>query len=100
MLQTCSEQLRKKLDDKSTLQIMIRYHNTSGYKVYDPISKNVVVSRDVYVDESTNWDWIENTKYNSALHVVIEEESSADQEDSTEQNVTKTGRVSQLPSCL
>jgi hypothetical protein len=41
------DQLRKKLDDKLVMMILVGYHPTGGYKLYDPTNKNVVVNRDV-----------------------------------------------------
>ena len=45
------DQLRRKLDDKSNQMILIGYHSTGGYKLFDPVNKQVVVSRDVIIDE-------------------------------------------------
>jgi hypothetical protein len=45
------DQLRKKLDDKSTMMILVGYHPTGGYKLYDPVNKCIVISRDVVIDE-------------------------------------------------
>jgi hypothetical protein len=50
------DQLRKKLDDKSTVMILVGYHSTGGYKLYDPVNKCIVISRDVVVDELKEWD--------------------------------------------
>ncbi|WJX18783.1 hypothetical protein P8452_08547 [Trifolium repens] len=50
------DQLRKKLDDKSTMMILVGYHPTGGYKLYDPMNKCIVISRDVVVDELREWD--------------------------------------------
>jgi transposase InsO family protein len=49
-------QLRRKLDDKATIMILVGYHSTGGYKLYDPVNKSVVVSRDVVIDEMKEWD--------------------------------------------
>jgi len=49
--------LRRKLDDKSTPQVLIGYHETGGYKLYDPNSEQVSTNKDVYVDESSRWEW-------------------------------------------
>lgn len=51
------DQNRKKLDDKSKALLMIGYHPTGAYKLYDPVKRRVVISRDVVVDESATWDW-------------------------------------------
>jgi hypothetical protein len=40
-----------KLDDKSEVMILVGYHNTGGYKLFDPVKRNIVISRDVLIDE-------------------------------------------------
>ncbi|CAJ2677087.1 unnamed protein product [Trifolium pratense] len=61
------DQLRKKLDDKSTMMILVGYHSTGGYKLYDPINNNVVISRDVIIDELKEWDWNTNDRKKSTM---------------------------------
>jgi transposase InsO family protein len=51
------DQLRKKLNDKSEVMILVGYHITGGYKLYDPVNKVTVISRDVVFDELKEWDW-------------------------------------------
>jgi len=53
---------RSKLDDKSEKIILLGYHSTGAYKLYDPISKKVQVSRDVIVYENEAWKWETNTE--------------------------------------
>ena len=43
------DEKRKKLDDKSIEMIMVGYHPTGAYKLYDPIEKKVTYSRDVFL---------------------------------------------------
>ena len=42
--------------------ILLGYHSTGGYKLFDPRSKQIIISRDVVFDESRSWNWepIEN----------------------------------------
>jgi hypothetical protein len=48
---------RTKLDDKSKKYIFIGYNEKSKvYKLYDPIEKKSMVSRDVEVNEEPRWD--------------------------------------------
>ncbi|KAE8735514.1 hypothetical protein F3Y22_tig00000340pilonHSYRG00533 [Hibiscus syriacus] len=57
------DQRRIKLDDKSKRYIIIGYdEKTKGFKLFDPIEKKVVVSRDVHVNESSSWDWEKSTE--------------------------------------
>ncbi|XP_027151836.1 uncharacterized protein LOC113751887 [Coffea eugenioides] len=50
--------LRKKLDDKAEKCIFIGYsHETKGYKLFNPNTGKVIVSRDIMFDEHGVWDW-------------------------------------------
>jgi hypothetical protein len=61
------DQRRTKFEDKSKRYIFIRYdEKTKEYKLLDPISKKVMVSRDVRVNEASEWDW------NNSTEVIIE----------------------------
>lgn len=45
------DQLRKKIDDKGEQMILVGYHSTGGYKLYDTVNKRIVIIRDVIFDE-------------------------------------------------
>ena len=61
------DQRRTKLEDKSKRYVFIGYdEKTKGYKLLDPISKKVTVSRDVQINEASEWDW------NNSSEVMIE----------------------------
>ena len=48
---------RKKLEDKSFTCVLLGISEESkAYKLYDPISKRIVVSRDVKFEEDKSWD--------------------------------------------
>ncbi|XP_019416453.1 PREDICTED: uncharacterized protein LOC109327756 [Lupinus angustifolius] len=49
------DQRRTKLQDKSEAMILIGYHPTGAYKLYDPLKDKVQISRDVIVLEHENW---------------------------------------------
>ena len=49
------DQLRQKLDDKGELMVFLGYHETGGYRLFDPRSKQIAISRDVEFDEYKNW---------------------------------------------
>ena len=66
------DQRRTKLEDKSQKYILIGYdEKTKGYKLFDPIRKKVIVSRDVRINEASKWDW------NSSTEAVVEVEESS-----------------------
>lgn len=52
------EAKRTKLDDKSCKCVFLGVSEESkAYRMYNPISKKVTVSRDVVFEETENWDW-------------------------------------------
>jgi transposase InsO family protein len=52
------DQERSKLHDKSEKYVFIGYDPSSkGYKLYNPSTKKVIVSRDVEFDEKGIWNW-------------------------------------------
>ena len=59
------DQWKTKLEDKSKRYSFIGYdEKTKGYKLLDPTSKMVIVSRDVRVNEASEWDWNNSTEVN------------------------------------
>src|ERR1043165_9137323 len=50
------DQLRRKLDDKSSQMILVGYHSTTCYKLFDPVNKQVMIIKDVIIDELKKWD--------------------------------------------
>ena len=57
------DQERSKLDDKSKKHIFFGYDQRSkGYKLYNPTTGKVIVSRDVEFDEEDNWRWSNEDK--------------------------------------
>ena len=49
---------KTKLDDKSEKCIFIGYGDRRmGYKLYNPITKKVIMSRDVIFEEDKTWQW-------------------------------------------
>jgi hypothetical protein len=52
---------RKKLDDKSIKCVLLGLSEESkAYKLYNPIDRKIIVSRDVIFEESKGWNWNEN----------------------------------------
>ncbi|CAJ2637501.1 unnamed protein product [Trifolium pratense] len=57
------EAKRGKLDDKSFPCIMLGMSDESmGYRLFDPKTKRIVVSKDVIFEEEKSWDWGLNYK--------------------------------------
>ena len=93
-------QLRHKLEPKSMKGVFVGYATCEkGYRIFDPISKKLTLSRDVTFDEDGAWKWTDNIDRPA---VVFTEEGSLDidmeseDEDpaSTSQVQTQNGRNS------
>ncbi|GKD75351.1 retrovirus-related pol polyprotein from transposon TNT 1-94 [Tanacetum coccineum] len=70
-------QRRSKLDDRSKKHVFVGYDKQSkGYKLYNPVTRKVVVSRDVEFEEEGSWDWsIEENERYDFLPMTDEEET-------------------------
>ncbi|CAL9028826.1 unnamed protein product [Prunus brigantina] len=64
------DEKRKKLDDKSEKCVFLGVSEVSkAYKLYNPVTKKIVVSRDVIFDEDTMWNWSENRSVQQQIPV-------------------------------
>lgn len=55
------DQKRTKLDDKANKCVFLGVSKESkAYKLYNPVSKKIIISRDVVFDEDNFWPWEEN----------------------------------------
>ncbi|GJY66091.1 retrovirus-related pol polyprotein from transposon TNT 1-94 [Tanacetum coccineum] len=70
-------QRRSKLDDRSKKHVFVGYDKQSkGYKLYNPVTRKVVVSRDVEFEEEGSWDWsIEENERYDFVPMIDEEET-------------------------
>ena len=74
---------RGKLDEKAEVGILIGYcSSTKGYKVYQPLTAKVIVSRDIHFDEYATWDWI-----NSKVEHFKGSESKELQEENIDESI-------------
>ena len=52
------DQKRIKLDDKSFQCVLLGVSDESkAYRLFDPVSKKIIVSRDVVFEENEGWNW-------------------------------------------
>ncbi|GKV32736.1 hypothetical protein SLEP1_g41320 [Rubroshorea leprosula] len=57
------DQKRSKLDDKGEKCIFLGVNDQSkAYRLYNPLTKKVFISRDVVFDEASTWSWTEKPK--------------------------------------
>ncbi|CAJ2647424.1 unnamed protein product [Trifolium pratense] len=67
------DNLRKKLDDKSIICVHLGISEESkAYKLFDPLKKRILVSKDVRFDEKKQWNWENKVteKSNSSQQVI------------------------------
>lgn len=87
-----------KLYDRSTWMVLFGYEpGSAAYRVYDPTSNRVHISRDVVFNEGAQWDW-ENTSgtpNDAPFHIEYSHPISAAtvQPDPTKDQVTGTSLV-------
>ena len=75
---------RRKIDEKSAKCIFIEYSTQSkAYKLYNPVSGKMIISKDVIFDETANWDWVEEHIHQG----VLMEDSSFEKSDSDHASV-------------
>ncbi|WVZ57966.1 LOW QUALITY PROTEIN: hypothetical protein U9M48_008290 [Paspalum notatum var. saurae] len=50
-----------KLEDRSKPMVLLGYEaGSKAYRMYDPVERRVVISRDVVFNKSASWDWTES----------------------------------------
>ncbi|WVZ24094.1 hypothetical protein V8G54_002638 [Vigna mungo] len=61
-----ADQKRTKLEDKGEPMVLVGYHPTGAYKLYDPVKQKMIISRDVVV--------LENESKQVLVHGIFDEE--------------------------
>ncbi|GAU50271.1 hypothetical protein TSUD_131240 [Trifolium subterraneum] len=70
---------RKKLDNRSIKCVLLGLSDESkAYKLYDPVEKEIMISKDVVFDEAKGWDWEnrETRKSNNTDFDLLDETSA------------------------
>lgn len=63
----------KKLDDRSKPMIFVGYEpGSKAYRVYDPATRRIHISRDVIFDEEARWEWSSDPTANNDDDFLIE----------------------------
>jgi len=81
-----------KLDARSQKCVMLGYSEESkGYKMVDPITKKVIVSKDVVFEEEQSWDWRKTEEDKNDMldwgEVDADIYASSDEENETEESL-------------
>ncbi|WVY97014.1 hypothetical protein V8G54_029165 [Vigna mungo] len=84
------DEKRRKLADKSETYILVGYHPTGAHRLYSPKKNEIMVSRDVLVDESATFNWVDAEPSSTSESVVSswleDKKSEGDKEASADQN--------------
>ena len=76
---------RTKLKDKSRRGVLFGLSvESKGYKLFDPTSKRMTLSRDVIFEEDKKWDW--DATYEESIQVDLEWENEEAQDDAGREN--------------
>ena len=58
----------RKLDDRSRPGVFLGYADgAKAYRVYNPVARRVLVSRDVVFDETRDWDWNSSAEHAASM---------------------------------
>ena len=69
-----------KLDDRNGKYVFIGYdENSKGYKLFNPRSKKIIISKDIEFDEGASWDWSSQTEESYDFFPYFEEEISTNE---------------------
>lgn len=94
---------RTKLEDKSRSCVLFGVSKESkGYRLYDPVSKQIVISRDVIFEEEKTWNWDASYEEQIQLHLEWgDEEHSSEEEENEEtegsEEIVPTSRNLDVP---
>ena len=87
------DQQRVKLDDKRKKYVLLGVSDESkAYRLFDPINKKVLISKDVVFEEQTGWNWKQNAKEHQqdTLEWGDNEEYVSDSKEQSEENVVES----------
>lgn len=89
------EARRTKLDNRSTTCVLLGLSEESkAYRLFDPIAKKVIISRDVIFEEEKQWDW--DASYEEQLIVDLDwAENDSDDEDKS-----RNGNSGEVPGSI
>lgn len=74
------DEKRKKLDDKAEKCIFLGVsEHSKAYRLYNPITKRIIISRDVVFDESKTWKWTVNS---TEEHISISDDEIEEEKQS------------------
>ncbi|CAM8959850.1 unnamed protein product [Rhodiola kirilowii] len=99
------DQKRKKLDDKGEKCIFLGVSEQSkAYKLYNPVTKKIVISRDVIFDEERIWNWGEKDMLPKQIPVSLDKEedtkNSHTEDVINQESTNEISAAARSPYCL
>ncbi|CAL8125961.1 unnamed protein product [Prunus armeniaca] len=74
-----SDQKRGKLDDKSVKCVLLGVSEVSkAYRLYNPVTQKIIISRDVVFDEGSSWNWSNTVSESIPFDLDINDERRTD----------------------
>ena len=71
------DEKRKKLDDKGEKCVFLGINeHLKAYKLFNPITKRIVISRDVVFKEDSTWNWTEQSANQQQIPVLFDEKKA------------------------
>jgi len=67
--------------------IIVGYHSTGAYKLYDPNSKKIVFNKDVKFDETECWNWKDKASNNFDSHFYLSDLEIEDAETEEQEEI-------------
>jgi hypothetical protein len=78
---------RTKLEDKSRCCVLFGISEESkAYRLYDPTSKRIIISRDVVFEEDGQWNWEKRSEEDNTFDTKWEDEKSEEREEFSDIN--------------
>ncbi|CAO2824836.1 unnamed protein product [Amaranthus hypochondriacus] len=93
------DQRKDKFDPKGKKYLFVGYSEESkGYRLLDPHSKKLIVSRDVIFDESAKWKWDDDEGVQTQLNVPTQDINSNGNISTTLNDLLNNPRASPNPA--
>lgn len=80
--------------------ILLGYHSTKGYMRLDPKSNQIIISRDVVIDEAKEWDWSEKEKGTTNMLFDLNNPEVSEPATTTITEARRSQRERELPQRL
>lgn len=88
---------RTKLEDRSTACVLLGVSEESkAYRLYDPVTKRIVISRDVVFEEDKKWSWDITHGDEAAIELHCEDDEVERQSEEEAPQMEETGEASSI----